>query len=39
MLQNAMVTGFTISGLLRENQQEGTVKLQPPPTQIRLKRS
>ena len=41
MLQNASVTAFTISELLRENQQGGErgvgggVKL--PPTQIRVK--
>ena len=36
MLQNARVTAFTISELLRENQQWG-IKLPPSPTQIRFK--
>ena len=31
MLQNARVTDFTLSELLRGNQQGGGVKLQPPP--------
>ena len=34
MLQNARVTAFTVSELLRENQQGG---LKLPPTQIRVK--
>ena len=36
MLQNARVTVFTISELLRENQQGG-LKLPPPPNQNRVK--
>ena len=36
MLQNTRVTAFTVSELLRENQQGG-VKLPPPPTQNRVK--
>ena len=36
MLQNAKVIAFTVSGLLRENQQGG--KIIPPPTQIRVNR-
>ena len=36
MLENARVTAFTVSELLRENhQREG--KITPPPTQTRLK--
>ena len=35
MLQNARVTAFTVSELLRENQQEG--KITPHPTKIRVK--
>ena len=31
MLQNARVTAFTVSELLRENQQEGEGKINPPP--------
>ena len=31
MLQNASVTAFTVSKLLREKQQEGRVKLPPTP--------
>ena len=38
MLQNARVTAFTVSELLRENQQGVVVKITPPPTfQIRDK--
>ena len=38
MLQNARVTAFTVSELLRENQQGVVVKTTPPPTfQIRDK--
>ena len=39
MLQNAMVTAFTVSELLRENQwMEGRGgKITPPSTQIRVK--
>ena len=36
MLQNARVAAFTISELLRKNQQGGGVKLPPFPTQIRV---
>ena len=36
MLQNARVTAFTVSELLREDQQGG-VKLSPPPPQLNLK--
>ena len=36
MLQNAKVIAFTVSELLRENQQGG--KIIPPPTQIRVNR-
>ena len=37
MLQNTRVTAFTVSVLLRENQQGGGVKLPPPPpTKIRV---
>ena len=39
MLQNSRVTAFTVSDLLRENQQdggEGGVKLPPPPPPTRL---
>ena len=32
MLQNARVTAFTVSKLLRENQQGEGVKITPPPT-------
>ena len=35
MLQNARVTAFTVSELLRENQQGGGGELSPPPTQVR----
>ena len=31
MLQNVRVTAFTVSELLRENQQGGGIKLPPPP--------
>ena len=31
MLQNAMITAFTISELLKENQQGKGVKISPPP--------
>ena len=38
MLQNARVTAFTVSELLKENQQGGgSVKLPPPLLQIRVK--
>ena len=41
MLQNAKVTAFTVSELLRENQLEGEggeeCKITHPPTQIRVK--
>ena len=40
MLQNARVTAFTVSELLRENQQEGEGKITPPPPpaiEIRVK--
>ena len=37
-MQNARVTAFTVSELLRENQQGGGGdKITPPPTQIRVK--
>ena len=36
MLQNARVTAFIVSELLRENQQGGGVKLSPTTTQIRV---
>ena len=36
ILQNARVTAFTVSKLLRENQQEDEIT-RPPPTQIRIK--
>ena len=36
MLQNARVTAFTVSELLRENQQEGRVKLPPLHQPLRL---
>ena len=37
MLQNARVTAFTVSELLKENQQGGgSVKLPPPPRSSRL---
>ena len=35
MLQNARVVAFTVSELLKENQQGGKINL--PPTQIRVK--
>ena len=40
MLQNARVTAFTVSELLRENQLEGGDKITPPPTHtpIRVKK-
>ena len=41
MLQNARVTAFTVSELLRENQLEGGDKITPPPytrTPIRVKK-
>ena len=43
MLQNARVTAFTVSELLRENQLEGGDKIPPPPppythTPIRVKK-
>ena len=38
MLRNVRVTAFTVSELLRENQQGGEgVKIAPLPTQIRVK--
>ena len=38
MLRNVRVTAFTVSELLRENQQGGEgVKITPLPTQIRVK--
>ena len=39
MLQNARVTCFTVSALLRENEQRvrGEVKLLPTPSRLRLK--
>ena len=40
MLQNARVTAFTVSELLRENQQEGEGKITPPlhqPSRLGLK--
>ena len=36
MLQNARVTAFMVSELLRENQQEGGVKLTPPRLELKL---
>ena len=38
MLQNVRVTAFTVSGLLRENQQGGITSTHPPrpPPQIRV---
>ena len=36
MLQDARVTVFTVSQLLRENQREGKITPAPPPTQIGL---
>ena len=37
MLQNARVTAFTVSELLRENQQEGEGKITPPPPAIEIR--
>ena len=37
MLQNARVTAFTVSELLKENQQEGGVAPPYPPSKIRVK--
>ena len=37
MLQNAKVTAFTVSELIRENQQGDKITPLSPPTQIRVK--
>ena len=39
MLQNVRVTAFTVSGLLRENQQGGNYIYTFPPPQIRVDNS
>ena len=37
MLQNARVTAFTVSELLRENQQGVVVKITPPPPTFQIR--